>query len=83
MLSKCGVEEDSSESLGQQGDHTSQSYRILILNILGWTDAEAEAPILWPPDVKSQVTGKDPDAGKDGRQKEKGAVEEEKVRQHH
>ena len=65
MLSKCGVEEDSSESLGQQGDHTSQSYRILILNILGWTDAEAEAPILWPPDVKSQLTGKDPDARKD------------------
>ena len=31
----------------------------------GRTDAEAEAPILWPPDVKSQVTGKDPDAGKD------------------
>ena len=30
-----------------------------------WTDAEAEAPILWPPDVKSQLTGKDPDAGKD------------------
>ena len=29
------------------------------------TDAEAEAPILWPPDVKSQLTGKDPDAGKD------------------
>ena len=31
----------------------------------GRTDAEAEAPILWPPDVKSQFTGKDPDAGKD------------------
>ena len=31
----------------------------------GKTDAEAEAPIFWPPDVKSQLTGKDPDAGKD------------------
>ena len=31
---------------------------------VGKTDAEAEAPILWPPDVKSQLTGKDPDAGK-------------------
>ena len=31
----------------------------------GKMDAEAEAPILWPPDVKSQLTGKDPDAGKD------------------
>ena len=35
------------------------------------TDAEAEAPILWPPDEKSQLIGKDPDDGKDGRQKEK------------
>ena len=65
MVSVCGAGEDSSESLGQQGDHTSQSYRILILNILGWTDAEAEAPILWPPDSKSQLIGKNPDAGKD------------------
>ena len=32
---------------------------------IGRTDAEAEAPILWPPDVKSRLTGKDPDAGKD------------------
>ena len=32
---------------------------------IGRTDAEAEAPILWPPDAKSQLTGKDPDAGKD------------------
>ena len=35
------------------------------LIFIGRTDAEAEAPILWPPDVKSQLTGKDPDAGKD------------------
>ena len=33
--------------------------------LIGRTDVEAEAPILWPPDVKSQLTGKDPDAGKD------------------
>ena len=32
---------------------------------IGRTDAEAEAPILWPPDVKGQLIGKDPDAGKD------------------
>ena len=43
-------------SLGLQGDQT----RIFI----GRTDAEAETPILWPPDVKSQLIGKDPDAGK-------------------
>ena len=42
---------------------------------IGRTDAEAEAPILWPPDVKSQLTEKYPDAGKDWRQKEKGEAE--------
>ena len=41
---------------------------------------DAEAPILWPPDVKSQLIGKDSDAGKDWRQKEKGATENEMVR---
>ena len=39
---------------------------------IGKTDAEAEAPILWPPDVKSRLNGKDPDAGKDWGQEEKG-----------
>lgn len=43
----------------------------------GRTDAEAEAAILWPPDVKIRFTGKDPDIGKDWRQKEKGAAEDE------
>ena len=42
--------------------------------------AEAEAPILWPRDVKSWLTGKDPDAGKDWRQEEKGMTEDEMVR---
>ena len=44
---------------------------------IGWTDADAEAPILWPPDLKSQLTEKDPDAGKDKKQKEKGMTEDE------
>ena len=39
---------------------------------IGRTDAEVEVPILWPPDAKSQLIGKDTDAGKDGRQKEEG-----------
>ena len=39
---------------------------------IGRTDVKAEAPILWPPDVKNWITGKDSDAGKDRRQKEKG-----------
>ena len=42
--------------------------------LIGKTDAEAEALILWPPDAKSQLIGKDPDAGKDQRQKEKRAA---------
>ena len=42
----------------------------------GRTDAEAEAPKLWPPDVRSQLIGKVPDAGKDGRQKKRMAEDE-------
>ena len=49
----------------------------------GRTDAEAEAPIFWPPDAKSRLFGKDPDAGKDWGQKEKGATEDEMVEWHH
>ena len=44
------------------------------------TDAETEAPILWPPVMKSQLIGKDPDAGKDWRQEEKVEAEDEMVR---
>ena len=44
------------------------------------TDAEAKAPIVWPPGAKSLLIGKDPDAGKNWRQKQKGAIEDELVR---
>ena len=47
---------------------------------IGRTDAKAEAPILWPRDEKSWLIGKDPDGGKDWRQKKKGATEDEIVR---
>ena len=50
---------------------------------IGRTDAEAEAPILWPPDAKGQITRKDPDAGKDWGQEEKGVTEDEMVGWHH
>ena len=46
---------------------------------IGWTFAEAEAALLWPPDVKSWVIRRDPDAGEDWRQK-KGVSEDEMVR---
>ena len=49
----------------------------------GRTDAEAEAPILWPPDAKSRLIGKDLDAGKDLGQKEKGVTEDETAGWHH
>ena len=47
------------------------------------TDAEAEAPILWPPDRKNWLIGKGPDAGKDWSQEEKGMTEDEMVGWHH
>ena len=51
---------------------------------MGRTDVEAETPILWPPDAKNWLTGKDPDAGKDWRQEEKGTIEYSRmVRWHH
>ena len=50
---------------------------------IGRTDVEAETPILWPPDVKSWLIGKDPDAGKEGGQEEKGTTEDEMAGWHH
>ena len=50
---------------------------------IGGTDAEAEAPILWPPDAKSQFFGKDPDAGKDWGWEEKEVTEDEMVVWHY
>ena len=50
---------------------------------IGRTDAATEAPVFWPPDVKNWLLGKDPDAGKDWRQEEKGMAEDEMVGWHH
>ena len=50
---------------------------------IGRTDAEAETPIPWPPHVKSWLIGKDPDAGRDWGQEEKGTTEDEMVGWHH
>ena len=50
---------------------------------IGRTDAEAETPILWPPDVKNRLIGKDSDAGKDWRQEEKGTTKDKMVGWHH
>ena len=58
MLSNCGLGEDSWESLGPSSRNQPWIF-------IGRTDVEVEAPILWPPDAKSQLIGKDPDAGKE------------------
>ena len=50
---------------------------------IGRTDAEAATPVLWPPHVKSWLTGKDPDAGRDWGQEEKGMTEDEMAGWHH
>ena len=49
----------------------------------GRSDAEAETPILWPPDVKGSLIGKDPDAGRDWGQEEKGMTEDEMAGWYH
>ena len=75
MLLNCGVVEDSWESLVHpKGD---QSWVFI-----GRTDVEAETLILWPPDGKNWLIGKDPDAGRDWRQ-EKGMTEDEMAGWHH
>ena len=53
------------------------------LTFIGKSVAEAEVPIIWPPDAKNWLFGKDPDAGKEWRQKEKGAAEDEMVQWNH
>ena len=78
MLLNCGVGEDSWESLGPQRDTTGDQSWVFI----GRTDVEAETSIFWPPDAKSWLIGKDPDAGKDWGQ-EKGMTENEMVGWHH
>ena len=83
MLLNCGVEEDF--------ESPSDCKEIKPVNPKGnqsWifirrTDAEMEAPILWPPNAKKWLIGKDPDAGKDWRWKEKGTTEGEVVGWHH
>ena len=67
MLLNCGVGEDSWESFGLTARRSNQSTLKEINSwiFIGRTDAEAESPILWPPDGKNWLIGKDPDAGKE------------------
>ena len=81
MLSNCGAVEDSWESLASKEIKQVSPNRNQPWIFIGRTDAKGL--ILWPPDEKSWLTGKDPDAGKDWRRKDKGAAEDEMVRWHH
>ena len=81
MVSNSGGGEDSWESLVQQRDQPINRKRNQLRIFTGRTDVEA--PIFWPPDSKSWLIGKDPDAVKDWRQGEKGMTEFEMVRWHH
>ena len=83
MLLNCGVGEDSWESFDSKEIQPVHPKGNQFWIFIGRTDAEAETPILWPPDVKSWPIGKDSDAGKDRGQEEKGAIGNEVVGGHH
>ena len=83
VLLNGGVGEDSWESLGLQEIQPIHPKGNQFWMFIGRTDVESETPIFWPPDEKNWLTGKDPDAGKDWRQEEKGTTENEMVGWHH
>ena len=82
MLLNCGVGEDSWESLGLQGDPAVHS-EDQPWDLFGRNDAKAETPVLWPPHAKSWLIGKDPDAGRDWGQEDKGTTEDEMAGWYH
>ena len=77
----CGVGEDSLR-VSWTARRSNQSI-LKSWIFIGRTNAEAETPILWSPDAKNWLIGKDSDAGKDWRQEEKGTTEDEMVGSHH
>ena len=77
ILSNCGVGEDSWESLGQQEIKPVNPKRNQPWIFIERTDAEVRVPILWPPDAKRGLIGKDSDARKDWGQEEKEVTEDE------
>ena len=82
MVLNCGIGEASWESMESKEIQPVNPKRNQSWIFIGWTDAEVEAPILWPPDVKNWLTGKNLDAGKDWRQEEKGTTEDKMVGWH-
>ena len=80
MLSNCVLEKTFESLLASKEIKLSNPKGNQPWIFIGRTDAEAEALVLWPPDVKDWLIGEDPDAGKDWRQKEKGMAEDKMVR---
>ena len=76
MLSNYGAREDSWESLDRTAIKPVNPKGNQPWMFIGRTDTKAETPILWPPDANSRLTGKNPDAGKDWGQEEKGVTED-------
>ena len=83
MLLNCGVGETLESPLNCKAIQSVHPKGDRSWVFIGKTDVEAETPVLWPPDAKSWLIWKDPDAGKDWRQEEKGMTEDEMVGWHH
>ena len=83
MLLNCGVEKTLGNLLDCKEIQPAHPKGNQSWIFFGRTDAEAETPILWPPDLKNQLIGKDAYAGKDWRREEKGMTEDEMVGWHH
>ena len=79
MLLNCGLERTLESPLDCKEIKPVNPKGNQLCIFIGRIDAEAEAPILWPPDAKSQLIGKDPDS----RQEEKGMKEDEMIGWHH
>ena len=80
MLLTCGVGEDSESPLDCKEIQPVNPKGNQSWICIGRTDTEAEAPAFWPPDVMNWLIGKDPDAGKDWGQEEKGVSEDEMIK---
>ena len=83
MLLNCGIGEDSWESLGCKEIKPVHSKGDQPWDFFGRNHAKAEAPVFWPPHVKSWLIGKDSDAGRDWGQEEKGTTVDEMAGWHH
>jgi len=83
MLLNCGAGKTLESSLDSKEIKPLNPKGNQPWTFIGRTDAEVETPVLWPPDAKSLLIGKDPDAGKDWGQEEKGTTQDEMVGWHH